>query len=299
MNWFRQNQFLGAFFIALGVATLGAGWFLWSAKSSFDEASNHFSENASELSRLERLAPYPTEGNLRKMKTQAVEYAAALEKFKADMKTLVMPATPMEPNQFQSQLRQAMASVSEKARANKVKLPDNFYLGFDEFASALPNTSAAPLLGQELAQVEVLLGILIDARVDAITSFRRTPLPEEHGASPAPSPSSSRKPTIDPGSRLVERSVVETTFVASSSAARRALNQIANADRQFFIVRTVHVLNEKEKGPPRENTAEANPAAPVAPAATGKPAANPALNFIVGNEHVQTSARIEIVKFTF
>lgn len=299
MNWFRQNRFLGAFFVALGVATLGACWFLWSAKSSFDEASNHFSENASELSRLERLAPYPTEGNLRKMKTQAVEYAGALEKFKADLKNLVLPAAPMEPNQFQSQLRQAMASVSEKARANKVKLPDNFFLGFDEFASELPNTSAAPLLGQELAQVEVLLGILIDARVDAITSFSRTPLPEEHGAAPAPSPSPGRKPNVDPGSKLVERSVVETTFVASSSAARRALNQIANADRQFLIVRTLHVLNQKEKGPPRENTAETNAAAPAAPATGGKPAANPALNFIVGNEHVQTSARIEIVKFTF
>jgi hypothetical protein len=299
MNWFRQNQFLGAFFIALGIATLGASWFLWSAKSSFDEASNHFSENAAELSRLERLAPYPTEGNLRKMKTQAVEYAAALEKFKADLKSLVLPVTPIEPNQFQSQLRQAMASVSEKARANKVKLPDNFFLGFDEFASALPNTSAAPLLGQELAQVEVLLGVLIDARVDAITSFSRTPLPQEHGAAPASSPSPGRKPNADLAPKLVERSVVETTFVASSSAARRALNQIASADRQFFIVRTLHVLNEKEKGPPRENTAEANAAVPAAPITGGKPAANPALNFIVGNEHVQTSARIEIVKFTF
>ncbi|MEY2479785.1 MAG: hypothetical protein QOI04_712 [Verrucomicrobiota bacterium] len=298
MNWFRQNRFLGMFFVALGGATLLALVVVWMAKSNFDEASNHFSENAAELSRLERLAPYPTESNVAKMKAQAVEYASALEKLKADLKTLVLPVAPLEPNQFQSQLRQAMGSVSEKARTNKVKLPDNFYLGFDEFASALPNTAAAPLLGQELAQVELLLGILIEARIDAITAFTRTPLPEEHGAAAAASPSAGRKPNVDLGSKMVQRSVVEVTFAASSSAARKALNQIASADRQFFVVRTLHVLNEKEKGPPRESVPETNATA-AAPTASAKPGANPALNFIVGNEHIQTSARIEIVKFAF
>ena len=61
--------------------------------------------------------------------------------------------------------------MADKARANKVKLPDKFYLGFDEFASALPNETAAPLLGQELAQIEWLLDTLFEARVDALTSF--------------------------------------------------------------------------------------------------------------------------------
>ena len=298
MNWFRQNRFLGVFFVALGVATLAAFIVLRITKSNFDKASNHFSENATELGRLERLAPYPTESNMRKMKTQAVEYAAAVEKLKADLKTLVLPVAAMEPNQFQSQLRQAVASVSEKARANKVKLPDNFYLGFDEFASALPNTAAAPLLGQELAQVEVLLGILIDAHIDAITAFSRAPLPSEHGAAPAPSPAAARKPIVDLGSKMVERSAVDVTFAANPSAARKALNQIASADRQFFIVRTLHVLNEKEKGPPRENIGETS-SPPAAPAGGAKQPANPALHFIVGNEHIQASARIEIVKFAF
>ena len=91
----------------------------------------------------------------------------------------------MAPNEFQSHLRQAMTAVAERARANKVKLPENFFLGFDEFASALPNTAVAPLLGQQLAQIELLLNILIDARVD-VTAFRRTPLPEEHPTSAAP-----------------------------------------------------------------------------------------------------------------
>ena len=79
-----------------------------------------------------------------------------------------------------------MVAVADKARANKVKLPDNFALGFEEFTAALPNTAAAPLLGQELSQVELLMNILIDAHVDGVTALVRTHLPEERTASPTP-----------------------------------------------------------------------------------------------------------------
>ena len=86
------------------------------------------------------------------------------------------------------------------------------------------------------------------------------------------------------------------TFASSPSAARRVINQIASASQQFYIIRTLHVLNEKEKGPPRAETS-----AQGAPADTAAPGAKPnaALNFIVGGEHIQTSANIELVRFTF
>ena len=97
----------------------------------------------------------------------------------------------MAPNEFQSHLRLAMTAMADKSRAKNVRLPDKFYLGFDEFTSVLPNEAAAPLLGQELAQIEWLLDTLFEAGVDALTSFRRTPLPEEHGtAAPAVTPAS-------------------------------------------------------------------------------------------------------------
>ena len=44
----------------------------------------------------------------------------------------------MAPNEFQGTLRQVLAAVTDKARANKVRLPENFFLGFDEFSAALP-----------------------------------------------------------------------------------------------------------------------------------------------------------------
>ena len=297
-TWFQQNRFLGTSLIVSALATIGALYFLVSARSGFAEAKAQFDQNAGELSRLQRLAPFPTEANLRKMKTQAEDYGSELNKLKEDLKTRVLPVVPMAPNEFQSRLRQAATAIGEKARANRVKLPDNFYLGFDEFAAALPDTAAAPILGQQLAQAELLMNILLDARVESVTSFRRVPTGAQRPApSPTPAPAATRRPGATPaGPQLMERNAIETAFVSSPGAARRALNQIATVNQQFYIVRTLHVLNEKEKGPPRD-AAAGGTATPPAATAGATPAS--ALQFIVGNERIQTSARIEMVRFTF
>src|ERR1700730_5676857 len=182
MNWFQQNRWLGTFLIAFGAAILLSLIFLWRAHSDFEEANGRLSEAVSERSRLERLDPFPSEANYRKMKVHLENYAASLDKFKEDLKTHVLPAAPLAPNEFQSRLRQAMLAVSEKARVDKVKVPDNFALGFEEFTTALPNTNAAPLLGQQLSQVELLMNIICDAHVDAVNALTRAAPPPETAA---------------------------------------------------------------------------------------------------------------------
>jgi hypothetical protein len=309
MNWFRENRFMGAFLTGLALCLSGCIWFLLGAKGEWNEASSRFDQIAAELNRLERVAPYPSEENVRKMRACVDDYAITLARFKEALQTCVLPAPRTAPNEFQSQLRLAMTGVAEKARANRVRLPDKFYLGFDEFASALPSEAAAPLLGQELAQIEWLLHTLIEARVDALTSFRRKPLPEEHGAMPAlpASAPASGKPgaAVLAGPKLLERNVVETTFVSTPTAARRVLNQIAGTNRQFCIIRLWHVRNEKDKGPPREVAEDGAAVLPSGPpsapagSAEAKPSPPATLHFIVGNERIETSARIELLRFTF
>jgi hypothetical protein len=306
MNWFSQNRWLGTFLIGFGVATLAALYFLFSAKSSSNDALARFQEAVSEKSRLERLDPFPSEANFRKMKLHLENYTAALDKLKEELKIRGPKPGPLAPNEFQGRLRQSMVAVADRARTNGVKLPDNFALGFEEYTSALPCTTVAPLLGQELAQIESLLNLIIDARVDGITAFVRKPLPDERGAAatptPSPSPRAAGAGNGGTGAPLVERGVVDVTFSSAPSSARKVLNQVVSAPQQFYIVRTLHVRNEKEKGPAREQGAPAagSAAASVATQATpAKPAATVALNFILGNEHIETSARIELVRFNF
>src|SRR5207249_5162466 len=124
---------------------------------------------------LESGNPYPSQANVTKMKTYLDEYKSVLDKLKAELNTHMLPEAPLAPNEFQTRLRQAIGAVAENARSHRVKLPANFNLGFDEFVAALPSPDDAPALGQQLAQIQLLLNTIIEARVDAITAFHRVP----------------------------------------------------------------------------------------------------------------------------
>lgn len=291
MNWYRENRWLGNFLIAFGTSLLLATWFLLHAQAEFTEAYAEFNEVAAERIRLEHLNPFPNEQNFRKTQIALETYRTTLNKTKEDLKAQVVPLAPLAPNEFQSHLRKAIVNATERARSNRVKLPENFHLGFDEFTAALPDAAASPLLGQQLNQVELLLNILIDNHIDAITDAKRPVPPVEPFAGAAPI----RKPVTE-SVKVVDRSTVDVAFTASPSALRKVLNQIAAFDRQFFIVRTLHVRNEQPNGPLRDQSEKTADSASPASTASTSPAA---IKFIVGNEHLEAAASVELVRFNF
>ena len=290
--------------VAFGTCALFTGillywrWAVWrDAKQAFDQAT-------AEKSRLERLDPFPNDTNYRKLQAYLDRYSSALDKFKDALKTESVAAPQIAPNDFQSRLRQATVATLNRAQTNNVKLPDKFQLGFDEFAMALPDTAVAPLLGQELSQIQMLINILLDAKVDSVTSFHRLPLPEEHAAlsTPTPSPARGRTTaganTATPVPALLQRNVVDLAFKATPTAARKVLNEIANSSGQFFIIRSLYVRNEKDKGPQRQRTGEQT-ATQSQQTPSAQPGAAAPLNFIVGNEHIEISATVEMLRFGF
>jgi hypothetical protein len=302
MNWFRQNRALGTLLVAFAICALFAGIFLYWRWAIWSDARQTFDQAAAEKNRLEHLDPFPNDANYRKLQGYLDRYSTALDQFKDELKNGVVPAPPLAPNEFQSHLRQTTVATLNRAQTNNVKLPDKFVLGFDEFATGLPDTAVAPLLGQELSQVQMLINILLDAKVDSVTSFHRAPLPEERKSlsTPTPSPAgrtaTATKTSTSPPTSL-QRNVVDLTFKATPAAARKVLNEIANSSGQFFIIRTLYVHNEKDKGPSRQRTEPTPPQAPQT--ASPQPSAAAPLNFIVGNEHIEVSATIEMLRFTF
>src|SRR5205814_8781227 len=204
MNWFRENPFWGAFIAIVGSLLLLAAGLHWWTKSSYEDAMTKYRESAAEQTRLESGNPYPSAANVGKMKTYLDNYKATLNKLKAELKTRMLTETPLAPNEFQTRLRQAIIHTAENARNSRVKLPPNFFLGFDEFVSSLPSPEDAPALGQELSQVQLLLNTIIEARVDAITAFHRLSHPgtaTRTGPAPAATPRTPSKPS--PGLKLI------------------------------------------------------------------------------------------------
>ena len=298
MKWFQQNRAFGVLVIGFAICALIVGALLYWRWSVWTDARQTFDQVEAERSRLEGLDPFPDDANYRKLQGYLQSYTEALNKFKEQLKSEVAPAPPLAPNEFQSRLRQAVVATFDRARMNNVKLPDKFQLGFDEFARAMPDTAVTPLLGQELSQIQMLINILLDAKVDSVTSFHRAPLPT---LTPPPAPGqrvAATKPGSTPAPILILRNVVDVSFKASPSAARRVINEITASTGQFFIIRTLYVHNEKDKGPPRERGASPTPT-PSAQAGPAQPGAAGALNFIVGNEHIEVSATIEMLRFTF
>src|SRR6266566_2595454 len=189
MKWFQQNRAFATFLIAFAICALLIGTLVYRKWTIWTAARQTFEQAAAERNRLKSLDPFPNEVNQRKLQEYLDKYSVALRNFRESLKTEVAPAPPLAPNEFQSRLRQAVVATLDRARKNNVKLPERFQLGFDEFARIMPNTAVTPLLGQELSQVQMLINILLDAKVDSVTSLRRTPLPEEGGAAtPAPTP---------------------------------------------------------------------------------------------------------------
>jgi len=306
MKWFQQNRRFGTFLIGFGICALLAVALLYWRWSAWSGAKQSFEQVAAERNRLAQIDPFPNDANYRKLQDYAEKYKVTLDKFKETLKSEVVPAPPLAPNEFQSRLRLVTIATMDRARVNNVTLPDKFELGFDEFATIMPaGEKIASLLGQELTQVQKLMNILLDAKVDSVTSLHRARLPEEGGTSPTPTPPptvgrgvATAKPVATPMPKLIERNVVDVSFKAAPSAARKVLNEIASSTGQFFIIRTLYVHNEKDKGPPREKMAGPTPAQRGQAAAAQLGAAAP-LNFIVGNEHIEISATIEMLRFSF
>ncbi len=284
MNWFQSNRWLGGFLIVFGFCALSALFCAFRARWNFAEASGRFRQAVQEQARLEHCDPFPSEENYRKLKVHAEDYRVALDKFREELERHISPAPAIAPNEFQGRLRRAMLMSSERAVQNRVQLPANFRFGFDEYTSTLPDNKVAPLLGQELAQLEALVNILIETRVDLLSRLQRTPLAGERSETTASAPIPAAG-----GAKGIERNAIDLAFVSSAPVAQKVLNRIASAE-QLFVIRMVRVRNERPNGPPREQA--------PAEAMAAKTAGNSGLTFIVGNEHVEVAARIELLRLT-
>ena len=77
-------------------------------------------------------------------------------------------------------------------------------------------------------------------------------------------------------------------------------NQITSAKEQFYVIRTLQVKNQDDKGPKRGGPPELAVSAAVVPrGSSGGRAKAPeeGIIFIVGTERLNVAAKVEIVKF--
>ncbi len=289
MNWARQNPFLAGLLgaVVLGVAIFG--WLITTAFSRKAEVDEAYRTQASELQRLERLQPYPEESSRELLEEKKKAYAEAVTALQTQLaEATAPPLEAVSPTEFQGRLRDTIERLTNEARAGNIALPKDFYLGFEAYRTGLPTPGLAPLLAFQLQRCEEIARILIASRIDALTAFKRAPLPGEAGGSsagatrPAPSPSgaaaakapgaAAKSPAPVP---LVVTYPLELEFRAAPNALRAVVDELVKSP-SFHLIRALRVKNDREKGPSRDEAA-ADPAAAVAATPAAVPAtASPA-----------------------
>jgi hypothetical protein len=319
MNWVRNNRFVAGYLAVLLIGIGVLGFLVYSSYGRYSQVSEDYHTQVTELDRLQNLSPFPDAPNLERYSEVKQNYSAAVADLQKQLAAFEPPAEspPPTPLQFQDRLRRVVDDVSTSAKKAGVGLPDNFYLGFEQYRGEPPDTAATPGLSAELDAIRDLIDILIKQHVENLTSIKRGPLPHEAGGSAPAEPSRPGRPNgpAAAASELVTRNPVEIEFTALPSAFRESLNQITAAPR-LYVVSALRVRNQVDKGPPRGGepagpgaTVERPPAAPPA-GGPGAPAVDqngvpvqplpdkgpPPLRYVVGLEKVIVAARIDLVK---
>ncbi len=308
-----QDKFLAGLGGVTLVGCAVLGYFIWKANTTFTESAEAFNAQANSYNALRSQPLALTEENLVKLQGQTqlvTDTAAALQKRLAG---LTFPKEEITPEQFQDRLQATVAKVVQKARTTNTKLPENFYLGFDQYAARPPASAIAPLLLRQLKAVDLAVNVLLDNRIVEIRSIARAPLPGEAAAAPAAGGKAAVAPVANT-SPLVVRYPFEIELYSNQVEIRRSLNDLVKNTQQYFVVRPLSIRNDGKESVKREVAGAATPA--PAGAVTGTPTPAPAaaqaanaaatpqgeggarqLSYIVGTEKLDVRLRLEMIVF--
>ncbi len=308
MSWLSENKFLAGFGAVMIVGVGALGYLTYSASEDYDKAKNEYDNAVGELHRLEELNPFPNAEHLKKFVTQKDEFKAQIDALHKNLAATQIKAEDILGTAFQDKLKEAVARVTTKAAEAKVGLPkENFYLGFSEYQVKTPETPVAAPLYRELRSIELLMDLLIEAKEVNLTDLVRSPLKAERD--PKNAPKADAKPNTkgkgadeEPKKKLVHKDSIVLKFVTTQDRFNKILNQIASNKQQFFIPRSITILNEKQE-PPAKAPAVAPALTPAPDGATPQPDAAPVelkasqLEYVFGTERVDVTLELDLVDF--
>lgn len=285
MNWFKANPFLGGLALLTALATAAGLYYLSGQNAAFTEQSDAYANNVSTLNNLQSAKPFPNEDNLRAAQEEGKRAAEVFSGLaSAVTEQSASRDNALTPQQFQDNLSKAASNASEQARTGDIALPEDFYLGFDQYKTQPPTAAAAPALGQQLASISNVVRIVLESGIREITAINRTPLPEEAAAATEEDGAEAGKL---PDLLLAP---FDLEFVADQANFRQALNAIAKAE-PMVLIRVVSVANSKPVAPSKENPLEAE----SEPAESEAPDQPPPIPVLFGQENLTVKLRLASV----
>lgn len=288
MDWFRQNPFLAGLLAATVVLGGAGAYFVMTQSAALTEQTDLYAGHTGNLSRLESSKPFPSEANKSAAKADLEAAEATLKKLSTVVESQSEPVKPVTPEQFQDELSRKVAAITAAAADARMQLPENFYLGFDDYRTQPPSPDAAPLLGQQLRSVEQSINLLIKAGVTSLSAINRPKLAVETPA--APKKDAPPAQAGGPKDGLIDLALApfDLSFTADQSAFRNAMSALVTSEPMIFI-RLLSVANERPTAPAK---AGAEDPAAAAPSAEGE---NTGIPVIFGQEMLNVTLRLAAV----
>jgi hypothetical protein len=308
-----SNKFVVILASVTGVLSLGLGYLIYDQSAKLGELTENYGTQVAELKRLKGLPLFPDQANLEKLEERKQLAEKSVADLTARLASMAYPLEPITPEQLQDKLRATVSAVAASAKEVGVKLPERFYLGFDRYQSEPPKTEATAALNRQLKVVEFVFKTLVENKVAEVSLVDRALLPEEGGAAPAKATTSKVAAPPKQGAAaqkgeaeappLFAKFPIDIQFTCEQRAFQQVLNKLTKAEQPFIVVSRLVVKNERET-PLSKSDPSLLPPAPVdgSLAQTADPAAPPQaaqdqLRYVVGDEKVIVSMRLEMVVF--
>lgn len=293
MNWFKDNPFLAGIVAVCLVGSGVLGYLIFESASAYSTSSEAYAAAVAKLHALQNKVPFPSDANLKGIKSALADYSSRIASLRSQLAKMEVPLDEtVTPQQFQDGLRTAVNDIRIKAEANGVKLPANFYFGFDQYQTQVPTEQAAPFLHRQFQVIQALVVRLVDFKVASIDGVTRQPLPQESVA-PGAGP---KKP--DAAGPVLSRFPFDISFTAEQGKFRVAFNSLLGSD-QFLIVRSLTIQNSSLQAPAKKSSeAVAASASPFAPAAGAAGKDQSSLQVILGRELLKVTLRLEMLDFS-
>ncbi len=293
MSWFKDNPFLAGLTV---ITLIGAGalsYMIFQSASTYAAASESYTAAVAKLHSLQNKVPFPSQENLKAMQANIEGYSARITALQGQLSSMEIPLDEkITPQQFQDGLRTAVNDLRKSADANGVKVPENFYFGFDQYQTQVPTDQAAPALYRQFRVIQSLVSRLVDFKVTSVDSVVRPPIAEE---SAARTPAQPNKSEAAPAFIRMPFSI---SFTADPAKVRVAYNSLL-APEQFLIVRSLSLQNSSPQAPPKvsQDTSASSPANLFAPVADAKDGEKKSLQVILGRELLKVTLNLEMLDF--
>ncbi|MFT5883431.1 MAG: hypothetical protein ACI9FG_001946 [Crocinitomicaceae bacterium] len=264
MSWIQENKFTAALAgvtavgsIVLISLSMGKGDDIASAQIKLKKALRNEKS-------IQSVQPFPNRENLEHKQSTVNDYekgARSLQRQFAAYRPNAKDVEDFAPDKFSAIVSSYRNRLNKKFKKNDVELPDQCVYGFEAYANKFPRPEATGELSYQIKAMEWLFSELANNKPEALLNVVRDKFDLESAPVAVTRGRRGRR-----GRNAVEQEPeyyvmpLELSFRSDEKVLSNFLEEIANTDKYPFVIRSMHIQNERMT-PPTEGDAEFEKAA--------------------------------------